>query len=131
MAVTHPTSTRNAIADAVVDSIDVGGAGSLIFMDSSSPGTEVATLTFSVTAFGAASGGTATAASITSDTNATGGTVSQFKIVNGASPQVAAGFAGSVTATTTSPQGDITLTSVAIGAGDTVEMTSLTYSAPA
>ena len=125
MAVTHPTAVRNLIADAVVDSIDVGGAGSLIFQTSGD--SEVATLTFSSTAFGAASSGTATADTITGDSSATGGTVTKFKIQNGSAAD--AGFAGSVTSTTTSPQGDITLTSTTIGAGDTVQVTSLTYTA--
>ena len=124
MAVTHPTTVRNTIADAVVDSIDTGGAGSLIFQTSGD--VECATLTFSATAFGAAAAGTATANAITSDTSATGGTVAKFKIQNGSAAD--AGFAGSVTAT--SGGGDIELSSVAVGAGDTVSMSSLTYTAP-
>lgn len=123
MAVTHPTAVRNAIADAVVDSIDVGGAGSLIFQTSGD--VEVATLTFSATAFGAASGGTATAAAITSDTNATGGTVAKFKIQNGSAAD--AGFAGAVSTSGS----DINLSSLVVGSGDTVSISSLTYTAPA
>jgi len=123
MAVTHPTTVRNAIADAVVDSIDTGGAGSLIFQTSGD--VEVATLIFSATAFGAASGGTATAAAITSDTNATGGTVAKFKIQNGSAAD--AGFAGAVGTSGS----DINLSSLSVGAGDTVSMSSLTYTAPA
>lgn len=123
MAVTHPTAVRNAIADAVVDSIDSGGAGSLIFQTSGD--VEVATLTFSATAFGAASGGTATAAAITSDTSATGGTVAKFKIQNGSAAD--AGFAGAVSTSGS----DINLSSLTVGAGDTVSISSLTYTAPA
>lgn len=125
MAVTHPAAVRTIIADAVVDSIDVGGAGSLIFQTSGD--VEVATLTFGNPAFGAASGPTATANSITDDSSATGGTIAKFKIQNGSAAD--AGFAGSVTAT--GGGGDIELTSLAIGAGDTVSVTSLTYTAPA
>lgn len=123
MAVTHPTAVRNAIADAVVDSIDTGGAGSLIFQTSGDA--EVATLTFSATAFGAASSGTATAAAITSDTDATGGTVAKFKIQNGSAAD--AGFAGAVGTSGS----DINLSSLTVGAGDTVSISSLTYTAPA
>lgn len=123
MAITHPTAVRDAIANAVVDSIDSGGAGSLIFQTSGNA--EVATLTFSATAFGASSSGTATANAITSDTNATGGTVSKFKIQNGSAAD--AGFAGAVSTSGS----DINLSSLTVGAGDTVSMSSLTYTAPA
>ena len=123
MAVTHPTAVRDIIANAVVDSIDTGGAGSLIFQTSGD--VEVATLTFSATAFGASSSGTATAAAITSDTNATGGTVAKFKIQNGSAAD--AGFAGAVSTSGS----DINLSSLTVGAGDTVSISSLTYTAPA
>lgn len=122
MAVTHPSTIRDGIADYVVDSIDTGGAGSLIFQTSGDA--EVATLTFSATAFGAASGGTASANAITSDTSATGGTVAKFKIQNGSAAD--AGFAGNVQTS----GGDINLSSLSVGAGDTVSMSSLTYTAP-
>lgn len=122
MAVTHVTSTRNTIADAVVDLIDAGGAGTLEFQTSGD--VEVATLTFSATAFGAASSGTATAASITDDTSATGGTVTKFVIKSGAGTTLLSGSAG--TSGT-----DIILSSATIGSGDTVSCSSLTYSAPA
>jgi len=121
MAVTHPTAVRTIMADAVVDSIDVGGAGSLVFQTSGD--VEVATLTFSATAFGAASGATATAAAITSDSSATGGTVAKFIINNGSAAQ--AGFAGAVS----TAGSDINLSSLAVGSGDTVAMSSLTYTA--
>jgi hypothetical protein len=113
---------RTIVANAVVDSIDVGGAGSLIFQTSGS--VEVATLVFANPAFGAASGPTATANAIADDTTATGGTVSKFKIQNGSAAD--AGFAGSVAVS----GGDINLSSLSIGAGDTVSVTSLTYTAP-
>lgn len=121
--VTHPTTVRNTLADAVVDLIDAGaGAGTLVFQTSG--GVEVATLTFSDPAFGAASSGTATANAITDDSSATGGTTTQFETRDSNSNDVFYGAVG------TSGQ-DINLSSVAIGAGDTVSVTSLTYSAPA
>lgn len=73
MAVTHSTAARNAATDAVTALI--GSSGNLVFRLSGTvgaPGTAVATLPLSTTAFGAASSGTATANAITSDTNATG-----------------------------------------------------------
>lgn len=123
MSVSHPVSIRNAIADLVCDSVDVGGAGSLIFQTSGD--VAVATLTFSATAFGAASSGTCTANAITSDTSAVGGTVAKFKIQNGSAAD--AGFAGAVSTSGS----DINLSSLAVGSGDTVSISSLTYTAPA
>lgn len=121
--VTHPTTVRNTLCDTVVDLLDAGaGAGVLVFQTSGD--VEVATLTFSDPAFGAASGGTATANSITDDTSATGGTTDRFDAEDSNNLDV---FFGSVGV---SGQ-DINLSSVAIGAGDTVSVTSLTYSAPA
>jgi hypothetical protein len=120
-ALTHPTAVRNALADLVVDLIDAGaGAGTLVFQTAGD--VEVATLTFSDPAFGAASGGTATANAITSDTDATGGTVAKARAFSSTPAEVfacAVGTSGS----------DINLSSLAVGAGDTVSMSSLTYTA--
>lgn len=124
-AVTHPTTVRNSLADTVVDLIDAGaGAGTLVIATSASPAVEVATLTFSDPAFGAASSGTATANAITDDTNATGGTAAQFIAEDSNNVDVFYGSVGTSGA-------DINLSSVSIGAGDTVSISSLTYSAPA
>jgi len=122
MAITHGAATRTAIANLVVDAIDAGGAGSLEFLTSGD--VEVATLAFGATAFGAASGPTATANAISDDTNATGGTIAKFRVKSGAGTVI---FSGSVG---TSGE-DINLSSLSIGAGDTVSVTSLTYTAPA
>lgn len=124
-AVTHPTAVRNTLADTVVDLLDAGaGAGTLVFQTGGSA--EVATCTFSDPAFGNAASGTATANAITDDTDATGGTIAQFVAEDSNNTDV---FLGSVTAT--AGGGDIELSSVSPQAGDTVGMTSLTYSAPA
>ena len=88
MAVTHPTDVRNGIADLVVDLIDAGGAGTIVFQDGSSGDSDVATLTFSATAFGAAASGIATAAAITDDTDCNAGTVSKFTVFSGAGDEV-------------------------------------------
>lgn len=125
MATTHTTAIRSGIADYVCDAVDGGtGAGDLVFMTSGD--VEVATLAFSTTAFGAAASGVCTAAAISDDTNATGGTVALFKVVDGDGTEI---FRGSVTAT--GGGGDIELSSVSIGATDTVSVSSLTYTAPA
>ena len=122
----HPTSVRNAIADAVVDLIDAGsGAGKLIFYTANT-GTALATLTLSDPAFGAAASGVATASAITSNTDTGSGTVTWFKVVDSDDNIV---FEGDVTDDDTGT-GSIQLSSVALGTGDTVSVSSLTYTAP-
>ena len=78
MAYRLATATRNAAANAIADLIDTGGgAGKILIRTGAQPtnvgdadsGTLLATLTFSATAFGAASTGVVTAATITSDTS--------------------------------------------------------------
>lgn len=124
MAVTHTTAVRNGIADFVVAQLNEGTPpGKLKFQTSAD--VDVATLTFSATAFGASSGGTATAAAITSDTAAAGGTIAKARLKNAALTDK---IICSVTAT--GGGGDIQLSSVVISAGQTVALTSLTYSAP-
>jgi hypothetical protein len=124
MAITHGTALRNAIADLVVDSIDAGsGAGTLEFQTSS--GDEVATLTFSDPAFGDASSGTATANSISPDASATGGTMGRFQIKDSTGTVKIQGTVAAVSG------GDINMSSLSVGAGDTVTLSSLTYTAPA
>ena len=120
---TLETSARNAAADGVVDLIDAGsGAGSLLFETSGD--VEVATLTFSDPAFGTAASGVATASAITSDTNATGGTVAQASAQDSDTNKV---IEYSVA---TSGQ-DIDISSTTVGASDTVSMSSLTNTMPA
>jgi len=130
MAVTHTTAVRNGIADHVVDQLDPGGPGKLKFRlagTAASPGSVVATLTFSATAFGAAAGGTATANAITSDTNATG----NASAVATATLETAGGTV-IVHCAVGSSGSDINMSGgLTIGAGDTVSCSSLTYSAPA
>lgn len=125
MAVTHPDAVRNTIADLVVDAIDAGaGAGTLQFQTSGD--VEVATLTFADPAFGAAASGTATAAAITEDADATGGTIAKFRIFDSDSNEIAQG-----SVTDTGSGGDIELSSVVVSVGQTVSLDSLTYTAPA
>lgn len=127
MSITLTTSARNAAANAVVDLLDVGTTdanGDLVIMTSGD--VEVATLGLSNPAFGAAATGVATASAITSDTSATGGTAALHKMQNRDNTEV---WRGTVTAT--GGGGDIELSSVSIGAGDTVAVSSYTYTQPA
>lgn len=134
MTVVLTTAARNAANDAIVDLIDAGaGAGTIELKTAASTvaGTnEAATLTFSDPAFDAAGSaggnadGVSTASAITDDTNATGGTVTDFTIFDSDSVAV---LQGNV-ATSGS---DINLSSTSIGAGDTVQITSLTATMPA
>lgn len=127
MSTTHPTAVRNAVADFVVDQLDVGGPGKLVFRtagNADAPGTAAATLTLSATAFGAASSGTATAAAITSDTNAAG----NASAVATATLETAAGVV-KVHCAVAASASDIDMSNgLTIKAGDTVACSSLTYS---
>lgn len=123
MAVTLETAARNAACNAIVDLIDAGaGAGTLVFETSGD--VEVATLTFSDPAFGNAATGVATASAITSDTNATGGTIAQASFYDSDSNKVLELSVGTSGA-------DINLSSLSISASDTVAVSSLTITVPA
>lgn len=126
MAVTHSTAARNAATNAVTALI--GTSGNLKFRLTgtvSSPGTAVATLPLSSTAFGASSSGTATANAITSDTNATGnasavatGTLE----TSGGTVVIHFGVAASGS--------DVDMSNgLTVANGDTVSCSSLTYTA--
>ena len=126
MAVTHSTAARNAATDAVTALI--GANGRLAFRLSgtvSAPGTVVALLPLSATAFAAAVSGTATANAITSDTNATG----NASPVATATLQTNAGTVVIHCAVAASAS-DINMTNgLTVAAGDTVSCSSLTYTA--
>ena len=127
MAVTHSTAARNAATDAVTALL--GGTAKLVFRINpssvASPGTAVATLSMSATAFGAASTGTATANAITSDTNATG----NASPVAFATLQTGAGTIVIHCAVAASGS-DINMTNgLTVASGDTVSCSSLTYTA--
>jgi len=128
MAVTHSTTFRNTLANAVTTAL--GTSPKLVFRLAGtvgSPGTAVATLTMSATPFGAASGGVITANAIASDTNATG----NASAVANATLETSAGTVVVHCAVAASGS-DINLTNgLTINAGDTVACSSLTYSAPA
>ena len=124
MAVTHPTAVRNGVCDFVLNQLNEGTPpGTLVFQTAAD--VTVATLTLSNTAFGASAGGTATAAAITSDTNAAGGTIAKARLRNAAGTDKII-----CSVTTTGGGGDIEMSNVVVTAGQTVAITSLTYTAP-
>jgi hypothetical protein len=122
---THTTTFRNQVADLIGDACD---SGKLVFRITGSTAnavsTAVATLTLNAAAFPAASGGTITAAAITSDTNAAGGTIAFATIETSGSVVKAhctVGTAGDAI--------NITSGGLAVTAGDTVSCSALTYTA--
>ena len=126
MSVTHSTTAKNAATDAVTALI--GTSGNLKFRLSGtigSPGTAVATLPLSATAFAAAVAGTATANAISSDTNATGN----------ASPVATASLETSggtlvIHCAVAASASDINMSNgLTVNSGDTVSCSSLTYTA--
>jgi hypothetical protein len=120
---TLETAARNAACNAIVDLVDAGaGAGTMVFETSGD--VEVATLTFSDPAFGDAVTGTASANSITSDTNATGGTVSQLSFYDSNGNKV-------VEFSVSTSGADVNLSSTSIGAGDTINCTSFDFTVAA
>ena len=133
MATRISVAARNAAADGVVDLLDGGaGAGKIEIRDGTQPanpgtaasGTLLATLTLSDPAFGAATGGVATANAITDDTNAAAsGTATWFRAYDGSDVAVIDGSAGE-TGT------DLILDDAAIVAGGTVSISSWTVSMP-
>ncbi|MDA9855381.1 hypothetical protein N9C80_03020 [Paracoccaceae bacterium] len=119
MAITLTTRAKNAALDGIVDEIDSGGSGNLQILDAA--GNELATLPLTNPAFGAASDGSVTANSITTDTTVNAGTATQFKVFTSGGSEV---FRGTVTVT--SGGGDLTLTNVNLFAGDTLAVSSFT-----
>lgn len=126
MAVTHSTAARNAATDAVTALI--GASGNLKFRlagNVGAPGTAVATLPLSATAFGASSSGTATANAITADSNATG----NASPVATATLETSAGTVVIHCAVAASGS-DINMSNgLTVAAGDQVSCSSLTYTA--
>lgn len=130
---------RNAMCDAAVDRIDAGtGAGRIEVrtgaeptnVDDASSGTLLGTLTFSGTAFGAASSGQATAASISSDTDAdASGDAGYFRCYQGAGGDTAAEWQGKAGEAADSPE--MTFDNKTIVAGGTIAISSFTFTVPA
>ena len=118
---------QNALADEIDNYINAGTAPELVFETSGD--VEVATIIMNATlAFGTAAAGVITMADQPlSDTNATGGVVAQFSIYQ----NVTQGAAKALEGTVLVAGGDINLSSLTVGATDTVELTTFTLTVPA
>ena len=126
MATTHPTAVRTGIADFVVDQIDEGTPpGDLVFLTSGDA--TVCTVTLNNPAFGAAANGVATLdvdPALTSGA-ATAGTIAKAEFRNAEGTAKILCSAGG-------PGSDIAHgIGLELDDGDTVTVTSLTYTAPA
>jgi hypothetical protein len=110
--------------------VDAGSGDSTLVFYAADTTTEVATLTFATTAFGASGAsnpGEAIAAAIASDTSATGGTTTVAKFLDGDGTEVLRCTVSTIAAGT----GDIQLTNNVIAASETVAITDLTVTVPA
>lgn len=126
-------AAASAAADAVVDLLDVGGAGTIKGYTGTIPtdantaiGAQVLlfTCTLNATAFGAASNGVATANAITSDSSADAtGTLTWARLANGAGTTVM-----DVTCGTSGE--DINFNTTSIVSGAVVGISALTYTQP-
>lgn len=121
---TLSTAARNAMADALTGVIDGGGGAGKLKFYTSEGGTLLATLTFSATSFGAASGGVATAATITGANAAANGTVTIVHVTD---------FADAVTfkGTAAASAADIIFTNAVWAINDPISISSLTITQPA
>ena|SRR5690349_6129456 len=126
-------SVRNAKVDAAVDTLDVGGAGTIKIYTGAQPatpataasGTLLATVVLPSPAFGSASGGSATLNDPASVNAVASGTAGWARFSDGAGT---ARWDGDVTAT--GGGGVVTLSSTSLTSGAPVDITGGTYSQP-
>lgn len=127
-------SIRNTMCNAIVDSVDSGGAGTIEIRSGTRPalptdtatGTLLATVALAATAFGAAATGSATIVDPAGVTAAATGTATWFRAKNGSGT---AQFDGKVGATGDSTA-DLTLSSTSVVSGTTVDITGGTIAVP-
>jgi hypothetical protein len=129
MALAYSTTLRDNQLAEIGPLIDGGaGAGLLVLYDGTRPSTggtvtnEVATLTFSDPSMGTPSGQSVTAAAISPDTSATGGTATWFRVTTSASGFVMDGDVGT-------SGSDLNLNNNVIPAGANVSVTSFVITA--
>jgi len=124
MALILETTQRDAISNAIAAGVDGGTGTSQLIIENTADG-GLATFNLDATAFVASTVGVVVLQSTPkSDTDANVGTAGQFSIFNKSAVKQLEGTVG------TGAQ-DITISSVAIGAGDTVQLTSFSITCPA
>ena len=126
MAIVMETPLRNALAQAIIDEIDAGVAVAQGYMlIETSADAEVARLDFNAPpSFGAPASGTITLnGTPKQDTTAAGGTAAQFSIYDRDNTKQLEGVVA------VSGQ-DLDLSSLSVGIGDTVELTSFSITVP-
>lgn len=135
MAITLPTASRTAMCDTLVDRFDAGaGAGTIQIRSGSRPasandaatGTLLATITLIDPAFGAASSGVATVADPVAVTAVATGTATWWRGLDSSPATVCDG-----NITVTGGGGDLTLATVDIVSGMSVDVTGGTITMPA
>lgn len=129
------TAARSAACDAIVDLIDGGASAGTLTVRTGAPpanvadadaGTLLGTLTFSDPAFGAASSGVATAATITSDTSAdNSGDAGHFRAKDSNGNTIFQGTAGNA-----GDSPDLVFDNKTIVAGGTIACSSMTVTVP-
>jgi len=132
MAFRLSTASRDAACNAIVDSIDVSGPGTMTIRTTAQPtnvgdaeaGALLGTVTWAATAFGASSTGAATAGTIAPDTNAAAsGTAGHFRIFDGVAGIIADGTCGL-------GSGDLDFDNNVIVAGGTIDVTAFVVTVP-
>ncbi len=126
MALTLETTLRDDLANQIDDSVNVGSAqtGGKLVIETSADA-EISLHRFSDPAFGASSVGVITMASPPKDdTSATAGTAAQFSIFDRDDTKLLEGVVAVSGA-------DLDLSSLSVGAGDTVSLTAFSITVPA
>lgn len=129
MAITHSTAVRNALADAIDDQVNAGttdAQGDFVVQESAGP-TDLIEWNLQDPAFGAAASGQITLAGTTLTTTADNtGTADQFEVRDKDNAMV---YTGTVTAT--GGGGDVEIDNTSVSSGQSADLTSHTYTAPA
>jgi len=126
MAYSYTTAMKNSMMDVITTAIDAGAAAGTIEIGTSAMASVLATFTFSDPSAAAASGGVWTMSGAPKSTSASAtGTAAAARIRDSNSNDVVTGL----TVTATGGGGDIELNTVSITSGQTVNLTSVTFTA--
>lgn len=128
MALTHATSVRNAIMDAIDDQVNAGttdAQADFVFIESSGP-TDIAEINLQDPAFGASSSGQISIQGTPLSTSAgAGGTIDTFEVRDKDNSTAIDG-----TVTSTGGGGDVEIDNTSVNSGQTVQLDSYSQTAP-